>query len=288
MTTAAEVVTRRLGGRWYSTRGYGLARCPTHEDNHASLSVSNGERGILLKCFAGCDRRDVYAELRQRGLFEPGRAPSPRPSASTTRKQRTDYERHQREKAAWLWSKRRPIQGTPAEHYLRAVRGYCGLIPKSLAFLPPAKPEHHPAMIAAYALVDEPQPGVLGSPCNVQAIHLTLLKSDGSGKAEVDHAKLTIASPRGRPIALAPPNDLLGLAITEGIEDALTVHEATGLGAWAAGSAPMMPALAYVLPGYIEAVTIYAHDDGGRQYALQLADRLRARGIEPFVEGLAL
>ena len=42
------------------------------------------------------------------------------------------------------------------------------------------------------------------------------------------------------------------LAITEGIEDRLTVHEATGLGAWAAGSASRMPALAYVLPGYIE------------------------------------
>jgi hypothetical protein len=39
------------------------------------------------------------------------------------------------------------------------------------------------------------------------------------------------------PIVLAPPNDLLGSSITEGIEDALTMHEATGLGTWAAGSA---------------------------------------------------
>ena len=41
----------------------------------------------------------------------------------------------------------------------------------------------------------------------------------------------------GAPIVLAPLTDALGLAITEGIEDALSVHEATGLGVWAAGSA---------------------------------------------------
>ena len=285
--TAAEL-TRLLGGQWHGS--YGVARCPAHDDGNPSLSIrdGNGDRGPILKCFAGCERRDVYAELRKRGLFEPGRAPSPRPSASTTSKQRADYQRQQRETAAWLWSQRRPIAGTPAERYLRKVRGYCGPIAKTLAFLPPTKPEHHPAMIAAYALVDEPLPGVLGAPADISAVHLTLLRPDGSGKADVDYPKLTISSPRGRPISLAPPNDLLGLAITEGIEDGLTVHEATGLGAWAAGSASRMPALAYVLPGYIEAVTIYAHDDGGRQYALQLADRLRARGIEPFIDGLAL
>ena len=41
----------------------------------------------------------------------------------------------------------------------------------------------------------------------------------------------------GSPIVLAPANDLLGLVISEGIEDALSLHEASGCGAWAAGSA---------------------------------------------------
>ena len=98
---------------------------------------------------------------------------------------------------------------------------------------------------------------------------------------------MTVGSPCGRPIVLAPPNDLLGLAITEGIEDALSAHEATGLGAWAAGSAPLMLALANAVPGYIEAVTIYAHDDSGKPYALELAEALDVRGIEVRVEGLA-
>lgn len=83
---------------------------------------------------------------------------------------------------------------------------------------------------------------------------------------------------KSSPIVLAPPNDLLGLAITEGIEDALSVHRATGLGAWAAGSAGFMPALADVIPSYIEAISIYAHsDDAGRRGARQLAAGLRAR-----------
>jgi hypothetical protein len=30
----------------------------------------------------------------------------------------------------------------------------------------------------------------------------------------------------GAPIVLAPPNELLGMAVTEGIEDALSSHEA--------------------------------------------------------------
>ena len=89
-------------------------------------------------------------------------------------------------------------------------------------------------------------------------------------------------------MAVAPPNDLLGLAITEGIEDALTAHEATGLGAWAAGAAGFMPALASAVPKWIEAVTIYAHaDKSGRKGAFKLAATLSRCGVEVFVEGIA-
>jgi hypothetical protein len=87
---------------------------------------------------------------------------------------------------------------------------------------------------------------------------------------------------------LAPANDLLGLAITEGIEDALSAHEGAGLGAWAAGAAGLMPALASAVPEWIEAVTIYAHaDKSGREGAFRLAAALSRRGVEVFVEGIA-
>ena len=36
----------------------------------------------------------------------------------------------------------------------------------------------------------------------------------------------------------------MGLGIAEGFEDALSIHQATGLGAWASGGASFMPKLA--------------------------------------------
>jgi hypothetical protein len=197
-----------------------------------------------------------------------------------------ERQRRQHEKAAWLWSQRRPIEGTIAEMYLRQARAVTCPLPPTLAFLPPGGPGQHPAMIAAFALPGEIEPGVLGEPPNVEAVHLTLLRRDGNGKAEVERPKLFIGSPGNLPVVLAPPNDLLALAITEGIEDGLTAHHVAGLGAWAAGSAGRMPAIAETLPGYIESVTIFAHaDKAGQDGALALAEALDRRGIEVFMEG---
>ena len=97
-----------------------------------------------------------------------------------------------------------------------------------------------------------------------------------------------VGSPKGLPIVVALPNDLLGLAICEGIEDALTAHQLTGLGAWAAGAAGFMGALGAAVPDYIEAVTIFAHaDKAGQDGASELATALGQRGIDFAVEGLS-
>ncbi|ODM70502.1 hypothetical protein A6X20_07815 [Bradyrhizobium elkanii] len=192
--------------------------------------------------------------------------------------------RQQHKKAAFLWSQRRPISGTIAETYLR-MRGIICPLPATLGFLPPRKPEHHPALIAAFALPREVEAGLFSEPRGVGAVHLTLLRQDGSGKADVDEPKIIVASPGDLPLTLAAANDLLGLAITEGIEDALTAHQSTGLGAWAAGNAGLMPKLADVIPSYVEAVTIYAHPEpAGRRGAIDLAERLDQRGIDVFME----
>lgn len=178
--------------------------------------------------------------------------------------------------------------GTIAERYLREARGCTGPLPPTLAFLPPLKPENHPAMIAAFALVDEPQPGQLGEPRDASAIHLTLLRTDGNGKADVTPNKIIVGSPRSRPIVLAAVNDLLGLAICEGIEDALSAHAGTGLGAWAAGAAGFMPALADPVPSYIEWITICAHADrAGANAARKLATALERRDIGTTIDGIA-
>jgi hypothetical protein len=183
-------------------------------------------------------------------------------------------------KAVWLWSQGRPIGGTIAEKYLRQARAYAGTLPGTLRFLP-ARGQHPASMIAPFGLPGEPQPGVIEIETKaVRGVHLTRLRPDGLGKAG-DPSKIMIGASMGWPIVLAPSNDLLGLAITEGIEDALIAHTVTGLGAWAAGSASRLPALAEAIPNYIEAVNLFVDDDdAGQLCATGLTDRIELRGME--------
>jgi hypothetical protein len=296
--TAADIACALAGRRPVQRLAGGgyLIPCPAsghgkgRGDRHPSLHVADGDTRLLIRCYAGCDAADVLAELRRRGLLDDAstsraarreRAPAPSTRVS-------DHERRQHAKAGWLWRQRRPLEGTCAERYLRAARGYGGAIPATLAFLPPTKPEYFPALIAAFGFPDEREPGVLAAPRGVDAVHLTLLKPDGSGKADVEKPKLIIGRPLGRPIALAPANDLLGLVITEGIEDGLSALQATGLGVWAAGSAGLMPALAGAVPDHVECVTVYAHPDkAGQDAPRALGAALITRNIEVRVEGIA-
>jgi len=188
-------------------------------------------------------------------------------------------------KAAWLWARSKPAEETPVENYLRN-RGYEGPISDTLRYLPP-RGDHAPAMIAPFGMASEIKPGAITMRSGLlRGIHLTRLLPDGSGKI-AEHAKIMVGASKGWPIVVAPPNDLLALAITEGIEDALSAHAATGIGAWAAGSGSRMPELAEAVPSYIETVTIFAHaDPAGRKGSTDLAELLIERGVETYVEGL--
>ncbi|MBI1833746.1 MAG: hypothetical protein HYR90_02880 [Candidatus Andersenbacteria bacterium] len=56
---------RQSGSNW-------TARCPAHDDQHNSLSISEGNDGrALLKCHVGCDVKDIVAALgfKMRDLF---------------------------------------------------------------------------------------------------------------------------------------------------------------------------------------------------------------------------
>lgn len=217
--------------------------------------------------------------------------PTKKSAADATEKRKhaaaANDERERIRKAAAIWRNRKPIIGTIVERYLRDVRRIVGPLPPTLGFLLPWR-DVPSCMVAAFGLCEEPEPGVIMPPRTVEAVHLTYLRPDGSGKADMERPKQFRGVVKGAPIVIAPPNDLLGLAITEGIEDALSVHQATGLGAWAAGSTTIMPALADMVPDYIEAVTIYAHRDqntAGQRGALALARKLAERKIEVAIEG---
>jgi Toprim domain len=186
-------------------------------------------------------------------------------------------------KARWLWSMRMPnIVGTIAETYLRTARAYGGPIPPTLGFLP-ANERFPAALIAAFGVTTEPKPGVLNIADDaVVGVHLVKLRPDGSDRLRDDpKCKITVGTGFVAPIVVASHNDLLGTVIAEGIEDALNAHEASGLGAWAAGTATRLPALAGLIPSYIEVVTILVDDDAaGRTNSQKLMARLQARGIE--------
>jgi hypothetical protein len=281
LITAHQVAAAIAGKPVKPYGGNYLVRRPAHDDASPSLSIRDGDRGLKVHCFVGCAPRDVYAAIRHRGFKLDSNNVAQEPVKSTS-----EYERRQHDKATWLWAQRKPITNTPAQRYLRA-RGITCPLPATLGFLS-ACGEHPPALISAFTIPDEPEPGIVGTPRLVQSVHLTKLKPDGSSKADVEPNKIIIGSPGSLPIVLAPPNDLLGLCVTEGIEDALTAHEATGLGAWAAGSAGRLPKLADVIPSYIECVTILAHDDqAGQDGARKLAEALYQRGVEVIIEGLS-
>lgn len=168
-----------------------------------------------------------------------------------------------------LWQTSLTAHGTLVETYLRECRGINVSIPNTVRYLP-ARGGHSHAMITAFAMAQEFEPGVLEKLSSATAIHLTRLYPSGN-KIE----KRMLGSIDGQPLVLAPPNDGMGLAITEGIEDALSVHAATGLGAWAAGSASHLPRLAPVVPDHIDHVLVIADaDEAGQKHAFALAETL--------------
>jgi Toprim domain len=281
--SAAEIAAV-LGGR--RTGGQYICRCPAHDDRRPSLAVRDADDGrVLVHCHGPCEQDDVIDALKALGLWEG----MERRSAPLEPKPPTKPAADNCGKARWLWWHSRPIERTVAEIYLRRERGIACKLPPTLAFLPPRNADQHPAMIAAFGLCDEVEPSVLSAPREVRAVHLTLLKPDGSGKAEVKPNKIMVGGPSGSPIVVAPPNDLLGLAITEGIEDALSVHQATELGAWAAGSAAYMPNLVRAIDHLATArdedaspdcIIIMVDDDpAGRRNAFDLAAALAALSL---------
>ena len=104
-----------------TSRGF-QARCPAHPDKNPSLSVSEGERGILLKCWSGCTLREICESLgvEQRDLF--WGALDLDPLRRRKAAQQRDRQRHIRERIAHQ-------QGTlidalrEADFFVRSRRG---------------------------------------------------------------------------------------------------------------------------------------------------------------------
>ena len=103
-----------------------MARCPCHDDRKQSLSIGKGEKGIILKCHAGCDTRDIIArvDLKPSDLFYEQRQKE-RPQieavytypsgAQKIRYSKKDFRwRRPNGKGGWIWSRK----GIPHSLYI--------------------------------------------------------------------------------------------------------------------------------------------------------------------------
>lgn len=77
-----DLVAARTGGTAKKAGGGYVVRCPAHEDKRASLSICEGDKGLLLKCHAGCDVKSIAGALglKLADLFHDKAAPSSRPA----------------------------------------------------------------------------------------------------------------------------------------------------------------------------------------------------------------
>lgn len=99
---------RQRGSRW-------SARCPGHVDQSPSLSIAQGDRGILVRCFAGCSLQEICKALgiRETDLFFDALDADP----SRRREAAQERERRRKQQAAEVQQHGRRIDALKAADY---------------------------------------------------------------------------------------------------------------------------------------------------------------------------
>jgi len=165
--------------------------------------------------------------------------------------------------AAYLWHQSLPATGTLAEAYLKSRALMCE-IPPTIRFLPATEARPHPRLIAGCGLeIDEDSRVMPGTPSALLRVYLA---PDGSGKARINCPKPSLGNVKGQACWLRPAKDRLSVAVAEGIEDAMSLGWAFGIGAIAVGGAWNLPHVAANLPSYLESILIAEDvDEAGRK-----------------------
>ena len=256
---------RREGQEW-------RCRCPVHGGR--SLSVTEKDGRLLLVCRAGCPQGEVISKLKRLGLWGSVTRYEAQPPAPTP----PDNKERKAARASKIWEQSHLITpGDPVHTYLRN-RGI--VLPEY-----PSDLRSHPAL-PYWTQDDNGKPVLLGKwPAmlavvrNPQgrpvALHRTYITSDGH-KAPVQSPKkiLKVRDLAGGAVRLFPPKDGV-LAVTEGIEDALSAWVLWQIPAWAVLVTSGMKG--FILPEDVREVLILADRDdngAGQRAALEMAVKL--------------
>lgn len=204
----AQQIVKELKGHWHGS--YGMVRCPAHKDDSPSLSIAQGRKGPVFKCWAGCDFKDIMAALRAINI-DVQQSKTERDPAPAT------YDVSLVES---IWHRTRATAGTLGERHLRGrelpdnprVRFSANVV-----FGKGDKRRTGPGLVVPMHHEDR----LVG----VQRIFL-----DPAGKEFYGRFKPVLCTDRRAAFQLAPAG--LVLAITEGWEDALAYMTLHGTPAW--------------------------------------------------------
>jgi putative DNA primase/helicase len=235
--------------------------CPVHGSRSArsaTLALRDGDRGLLIRCWAGCDPRDVLVELRRRrltiGEWKSGsQCPVCERPREPNRRFVTASDNLARliKRVRWIWHAAKEARGSPVTTYL-AERGIIISPPSCLrwaAALRRPDGAEGPAMIAR---IDGPDGTLIG-------IQRTWLTCEAGGVwRRRDRAMLGRTAHGAVRLAAAAETLLVG----EGIESVLAAMQATAMPGWAALSTSGLVGLA--LPSIVRTAIILAdHDANG-------------------------
>jgi putative DNA primase/helicase len=255
----ARQITVSLGGIWRGS--HGMAPCPAHDDRNPSLSITQKDGRVLVKCFAGCEQDAVINALKARGAWDGTRSTAPVVEPFTR-----DQETLERIAAAReIWASCQ--DGECLTTYLNA-RGITLTAPPSLRFhaalLHSPTGLHLPALVAA----------VQDSSRGIVAVQRTYLTGNCDRKAEVPSPKMSLAPFEDGAVRLAHAGKALGLA--EGVETALSAMQLYGVPVWTACGSRMHK---IALPDCVREVHIFA-DNGapGRLAAEKAANSFTREG----------
>jgi len=240
-----EYIARGLGKSQRSGNGF-VARCPAHDDQNPSLSLSLGDQGqFLAHCHAGCSFKNIIDALRDKGLL-PDEDPSfyQKPVTTKLKQEANSNSPYARD----LWTHSQQIQGTVGEVYLQS--------------------RDYPCIIAAVTHYPDK---------TVTALLRIYLAHDGSGKAPVSPNKMMLGNCKGGAIRLGAATE--ELIICEGLEDGLSLMIALNKPIWVAGSASLLEHV--IMPALPLASIVYLAQDNdvaGESAIKKLGNRLCAEG----------